>query len=176
MVPCPRVDGIRLRRARYDDGGELGRIEFATWSTTVSPAPRPGPDDGFFDGRRHPDDVLVAETDHRVVGYSILQQEFSVPSHHHVLQLTGLAVSPAYQRSGIGRQLVHGAVRDAGLAGARKVTLRVLASNTAAQILYRATGFVVEGVLRAEFLLDGRYVDDVLMARAPTPPAIERAG
>lgn len=167
MVPCP-ADGIRLRQAHYDDGGELGGIEFATWSTDVSPAPPPRPDDAFFDGRRRPADVLVAEADHQVVGYSLLGQEFPVPSHRHVIQLMGLAVRPAYQRNGIGRQLVHGAVRGAGLAGARKVTLRVLGSNIPAQSLYRATGFVVEGILRAEFLLDGQYVDDVIMARAVT--------
>jgi RimJ/RimL family protein N-acetyltransferase len=38
----------------------------------------------------------------------------------------------------------------------------VLSANTNAQQLYEACGFVVEGVLRAEFLPDGSYVDDVL--------------
>jgi len=32
--------------------------------------------------------------------------------------------------------------------------------------LYESCGFVVEGVLRGEFHVDGRDVDDVLMARA----------
>jgi RimJ/RimL family protein N-acetyltransferase len=40
----------------------------------------------------------------------------------------------------------------------------VLGTNPAARALYEAYGFVVEGVQREEFLLDGRYVDDVLMA------------
>ena len=35
-------------------------------------------------------------------------------------------------------------------------------------LLYEVCGFVVEGILRAEFFLD-RYVDDVLMARLLTP-------
>ena len=56
------------------------------------------------------------------------------------------------------------AVREAGSRGARRLTLRVLAPNTAARGLYEACGFTVEGVLREEFLLEGRYVDDVLMA------------
>ena len=34
----------------------------------------------------------------------------------------------------------------------------------AARGLYEAAGFEVEGVLRGEFLLEGDYVDDVLMA------------
>ena len=54
--------------------------------------------------------------------------------------------------------------------GGRKVTLRVLGPNTRARELYRRCGFVEEGVLRAEFVIDGVAVDDVLMARHLAPP------
>ena len=37
--------------------------------------------------------------------------------------------------------------------------------NRSAIALYRSCGFQPEGVLRAEFYLEGQYVDDVLMAR-----------
>ena len=37
--------------------------------------------------------------------------------------------------------------------------------NPGARRLYERAGFVVEGVLRGEFVLDGVPVDDVLMAR-----------
>ena len=57
------------------------------------------------------------------------------------------------------------AVDAATARGARKLTLRVLASNAIARALYESCGFEVEGILREEFLLEGRYVDDVLMAR-----------
>ncbi|MYV52865.1 GNAT family protein, partial [Streptomyces sp. SID3212] len=50
--------------------------------------------------------------------------------------------------------------------GARRLTLRVLGHNTPARRLYEAEGFAVEGVLPGEFLLDGEYVDDVLMGRS----------
>ena len=40
----------------------------------------------------------------------------------------------------------------------------MLGHNAAARDLYAACGFEVEGVLREFFFLDGRYVDDVLMA------------
>ncbi|WP_143674119.1 GNAT family N-acetyltransferase, partial [Streptomyces caniscabiei] len=43
--------------------------------------------------------------------------------------------------------------------------LRVLGHNTPARKLYESEGFVVEGVLPEEFLIDGAYVDDVLMGR-----------
>ena len=45
------------------------------------------------------------------------------------------------------------------------MSLRVLGSNAVARRLYARCGFVEEGVLRDEFVLDGRFVDDVFMAR-----------
>jgi RimJ/RimL family protein N-acetyltransferase len=40
----------------------------------------------------------------------------------------------------------------------------VLSTNTAAIALYERLGFTCEGVLRREFIIKGRDVDDVLMA------------
>ncbi|MCZ9342980.1 GNAT family N-acetyltransferase, partial [Streptomyces sp. TRM76130] len=37
-----------------------------------------------------------------------------------------------------------------------------------ARRLYESEGFVVEGVLPGEFLLDGGYADDVLMGKSLT--------
>jgi ribosomal protein S18 acetylase RimI-like enzyme len=124
---------------------------------------------GFFTERTLPDDVLVAEVDGVVVGYAKLSQPIALSSYDHELELNGLAVDPHQWRKGVGRRLVEAAVREAGNRGARKLSLRVLSTNTSAGQLYEGCGFVVEGVLRAEFLLAGRYVDDVLMARRLAP-------
>ena len=131
----------------------------------MSPA---GPRDGaatFFDERTTPADVLVAVVDGEVVGYVLVRQSTPLPSHVHVLQIDGLAVHPDSQGRGAGRALVEAAVEEARWRGARKLSLRVLETNARARDLYAAFGFEVEGVLREEFLLDGRFVDDVLMAR-----------
>jgi RimJ/RimL family protein N-acetyltransferase len=42
----------------------------------------------------------------------------------------------------------------------------VLGNNVVARELYARCRFVIEGVLRDEFLLDRHYVDGVLMARS----------
>ena len=76
-----------------------------------------------------------------------------------------LAVDPAARGRGIGEMLLEAAVAEAARRGARKLTLRVLAGNAPARRLYEWAGFTVEGVLKDEFLIEGRYVDDVLMAR-----------
>ena len=110
-------------------------------------------------------DVLVAEHDGVVAGYVRLGEGFGIPAHRHVVVIDGLAVDPDRQRLGIARQLVEAAVAEARRRGARKVTLRVLGPNTGARRVYERCGFVVEGVLRGEFHVDGVDVDDVLMAR-----------
>ncbi len=155
----------QIRRARLADHADLTRLDAATWSTTVTPAPTPEADAAFFDDRRRPDDVLVADVAGGVAGYAIVGQVVPIPSHEHVLELRGLTVHPACQGRGVGRLLVEAAVEEARARGAEKLSLRVLGPNVAARKLYARCGFEVEGVLRAEFLLDGAYVDDVLMAR-----------
>jgi ribosomal protein S18 acetylase RimI-like enzyme len=65
----------------------------------------------------------------------------------------------------VGRALLRAAREEARRQGARRITLRVLGHNTPARTLYESEGFVVEGILPGEFLLDGAYVDDVLMGR-----------
>jgi len=53
--------------------------------------------------------------------------------------------------------------------GKRKLTLRVLSTNAAAIALYERLGFTREGVLRNEFIINGGYVDDILMAKPLQP-------
>jgi ribosomal protein S18 acetylase RimI-like enzyme len=157
---------VDVRAARAADDLALARIDADTWTSEVSPAPaRLG--DGFFE-RNDPADVLVAVVDGQVVGYATVRQWSPIPSHAHVLEINGLAVAPAHQGHGVGRALVQASVTRARQQGARKLTLRVLGTNTRARRLYESCGFEIEGILRAEFLLDGTYVDDVLMARTLT--------
>jgi ribosomal protein S18 acetylase RimI-like enzyme len=160
---------VTIRLARDDDDAALARIDRLTWTSDVSPSPVPPEGRPFFDDRTTTDDVLVADADGHVVGYVRLGQALPLPSHRHVLEIQGLAVDPDRSGHGTGRLLVEAAVAEAARRGARKVTLRVLGPNTTARRLYERCGFVVEGTLRAEFHLDGRDVDDVLMARQLAP-------
>jgi ribosomal protein S18 acetylase RimI-like enzyme len=155
---------VVVRPARPEDAAALRAIDTATWSPQVSPAPLPA-DSPFFNDRVDAHDVLVAEVDGEVAGYTTLAQHFGVPSHKHVLEVNGLAVDPRRQRRGVGKALVEAAVAEAHRRGARKLSLRVLEHNRAARLLYETCGFAVEGVLVDEFLLDGQYVGDVFMAR-----------
>jgi ribosomal protein S18 acetylase RimI-like enzyme len=158
-------DPIEIRVAVAADGEALVAIDRATWSPANSVGPRPTPGQSFFHARRPPADTLVATAGEAVVGYVILARPTALESNRHVLAINGIAVDPRHQRRGVARSLLEAAAREAGSRGARRLTLRVLSTNPAAQGLYESAGFAVEGVLREEFRLDGAYVDDVLMAR-----------
>lgn len=155
---------IDVRPARRGDERALARIDRATWNSLTSPAPPPPREWSFFDERVEIRDVLVAVDGEEVSGYVRLGRATPLGASDHVFVVAGLAVDPARQRQGIGAVLMKAAAEEARARGARRLTLRVLARNESARGLYERAGFVVEGVLRGEFFLDGDYVDDVLMA------------
>jgi ribosomal protein S18 acetylase RimI-like enzyme len=154
---------VSIRRASRADGAALSALDAAVWSPFVSPAPLPPPGREFF-RESDPDSTLVAVVDGAVAGYAKLAPAVDLDSNRHVLELRGLAIDPSMHRRGIGRRLLEEAADEARSRGARRLSLRVLAPNSAARSLYESCGFEVEGVLRGEFLLNGRYVDDVMMA------------
>ncbi|MFI0236573.1 GNAT family N-acetyltransferase [Streptomyces sp. NPDC016845] len=166
-----------VRFAVLDDDEALSRLDRDTWSSlhaVVEPPAPPHPP--FFSGRLGPRDHLVAELHGRVVGYIRLARPTPLPSNAHVRQVQGLAVATAARGHGVGRTLVRAAVEESRRQGARRITLRVLGHNTPARTLYEAEGFVVEGVLPGEFLIDGEYVDDVCMGRSLLGGARRSAG
>jgi ribosomal protein S18 acetylase RimI-like enzyme len=148
-----------IRPATPEDAPALRAIDHDGWSYLHSPVPRPPLEKPF-----ETDLVLVDEREGEIAGYIKRGDIWPLDSVTHVRDIKGLAVAPAFQRQGVGRALLEHVIAEARADGARKVTLRVLGHNTPAQALYKALGFVEEGNLRGLFLLDGTYVDDVLMA------------
>ncbi|MBK3644431.1 MULTISPECIES: GNAT family N-acetyltransferase [Streptomyces] len=153
-----------IRHATLDDEETLGRLDRVTWSPlhSVQPRPRP-PYEPFYNERFGPRDHLVAELDGTVVGYVRLAYPTPLVCNSHVRQIQGLVVAEEARGTGVGRALLRAVREEARRQGARRLTLRVLGHNAPARRLYETEGFVVEGVLPGEFLLEGAYVDDVLM-------------
>jgi ribosomal protein S18 acetylase RimI-like enzyme len=157
-----------VRPARLTDDTALARLSAAAWSAesgfpslienvTQTNAP-------FFGAENPPDAHLVAELNGNVVGYIRLKPPTRLPENAHVMQVQGLAVHPSARRRGIAAMLLTEAMQRLRERGTRKLTLRVLSTNTAAIALYERLGFTCEGVLRGEFIIKSRDVDDVLMA------------
>lgn len=157
---------VRIRAAALEDEPVLAELDRVTWAPDNAVSPRPREGIAFFDLMHPPEQFLVAERAGRVVGFIRMVQPVPLPSGDHVRQIQGFAVHPAEQGQGLGRLLLDAVCAEARRKGARRITLRVLSVNARARRLYEAAGFVVEGVLPEEFLLDGRYVDDVLMGRS----------
>lgn len=158
---------MHIRHATLDDEDTLGRLDRATWSTLHAVAPRPQPPyEPFYGERFGPRDHLVAELDGVLVGYIRLGFPTPLACNAHVRQIQGLVVAEEARGAGVGRALLRAAQEEARKLGARRITLRVLGHNAPARKLYESEGFVVEGVLPEEFLLDGEYVDDVFMGRS----------
>lgn len=159
------VDDLTIRQAVVADESALADLNRAVWSWLSEVTPRPAADAGVFNERRGPDQFLVAERGGRLVGFIRQVPPTALASNQHVRQIQGLAVDPAVRGRGIAQALVEAACAAARDGGARRMTLRVLGHNLPARRLYERCGFTVEGVLPEEMLIDGRYVDDILMGR-----------
>ena len=92
----------------------------------------------------------VARCAETVVGYIIF---YILQEEAHILNI---AVSPAYQRQGIGKYLLASALEMIQADDGREVLLEVAVSNLPAQYLYRQFGFRICGVRKNYY---GRYKD-----------------
>ncbi|GGX72947.1 GNAT family N-acetyltransferase [Streptomyces hiroshimensis] len=159
-----------IRTATEADGTALAELDRRTWSPLHAVQPRPEPPyEPFFTERNRPEQILVAEVGGRLAGYIRLVAPTPLACNAHVRQIQGLAVDDDFRGHGIARALLRAAAEEARRQGAVRLTLRVLGHNAPARSLYASEGFVVEGVLPGEFLLEGAYVDDVMMGRSLTP-------
>ncbi|OAR25489.1 acetyltransferase [Streptomyces sp. ERV7] len=163
------MDEPHIRPSRLSDEAALAALDREVWSPLHSVQPRPEPPFApFFDPANPPAYYLVAEVEGRVAGYLRLVRPTRLDCNGHVRQIQGLAVAGRARGRGVARALLRAAAEESRRQGARRLTLRVLGHNTPARELYASEGFAVEGVLPGEFLLDGTYVDDVLMGRSLT--------
>ncbi len=150
------------------DQAALTDVDALAWSadsgfpSTLAPGAR---DSLFFTTDSPPEAHLVAEIDGAVVGYIRLKPPTRLPENAHVMQVQGIAVHPGARRHGAAGRLLDAAVERLRGRGIRKLTLRVLSTNQTAIRLYERHGFAREGTQLEEFLINGRYVDDILMAR-----------
>jgi ribosomal protein S18 acetylase RimI-like enzyme len=78
--------------------------------------------------------------------------------------LVGMYVRPGYRRSGVGQRLVEAMVEFAA-GRVELIQLVVLRDNDSALRLYTRLGFQQYGIERNALKQEGRYYDEILMAR-----------
>jgi ribosomal protein S18 acetylase RimI-like enzyme len=171
------VTPVEVRVARASDEAQLARLDRISWSPQSGfPSVIQQTGSVFFLTESPPQAFLVGVIDRAVVGYIRLGSPLPLPENAHVIGVLGLAVAPDARRRGVATALLTAAEERARARGARKLSLRTFSTNPQAIQLYTGFGFQREGVLRAEFLIEGQYVDDLLLAKYLTDPSLDQTG
>jgi RimJ/RimL family protein N-acetyltransferase len=90
----------------------------------------------------------------------------------HKGYLWGMYVQPGARNAGVGRKLAE-AVIDYARQNVEILQLDVVSENEAARQLYASLGFVEYGIERKALKQNGRYYDEVLMAKDLTADATD---
>src|SRR5215216_1604926 len=111
---------------------------------------------------RHP--VLVAERAGTVAGWGSLNVFNPRPTYAHVADFS-IYVGREARGAGIGKVLLAALIARAWELGYHKLVLAAFPQNEAGMRLYARFGFREVGVYREQGLLDGVWVDVVIMER-----------
>lgn len=131
-------------------------LDHRIWSSTTTPAKIEWKSVDEYQQRNPEGSQVVALVDNKIVGYLGYHAPTPLETNRHVMEID-IAVHSNFHGLGIGRKLLE--------KGIKKLSLRVLATNTGAIAFYRKCGFKEQGRLVNEFYIDGKYVDDLLMFR-----------
>ena len=113
-------------------------------------------------GPRHP--VIVADADGSVVGWGSLNA-FNPRTAYDWVADFSVYVERLSRGQGIGRRLLDRLIELARAAGYHKMVLAALAKNDAGVGLYTSAGFARVGIYHEQGLLDGHWVDVVIMEK-----------
>jgi len=107
----------------------------------------------------------VAEIDREFVGTLTLAPYFGDLKKTRHVKTLGMGVAKAFRGLGVGSALMEYSFVWARGRRVKKIVLSVFSTNEAAIRLYEKFGFEREGVARQQFLINGRYIDEIMMGR-----------
>jgi len=113
-------------------------------------------------GARHP--VIVAEAEGRVIGWGSLNPFSARPAYQYVADFS-VYVERAWRGKRVGRRLLEGLIEAARGLGYHKMVLAAFPFNESGVALYARMGFTTVGVYHEQGLLDGRWVDTIIMEK-----------
>lgn len=108
--------------------------------------------------------ILVAVEGEHIAGFVALSLFSSRGCYWHVSKLT-IYVRRENRGQGVGSLLLAGVIAAGREQGFRKIILNAFPFNLAAMALYRKHGFRQVGIYEQQGLLDGRWVDVVIMEK-----------
>jgi len=107
--------------------------------------------------------TFVLEDNKKLVGY-IFGNIFTANRKKHCMNLA-IAVLQEYTGKGYGTKLMNTIEKYATNIGITRLELEVSKNNKVAISLYQKIGFKMEGIKRNAFLVNGKYEDELLMAK-----------
>jgi len=107
---------------------------------------------------------IKAEISGEFVGSLSLARYGNLEKSRH-LRVLGMGVSKSLRGMGVGSALMDYAIGWARRKGLEKITLGVFSTNRGAIRFYEKFGFVREGVMKRQFRIQGKYVDEIAMAK-----------
>lgn len=113
-------------------------------------------------GDRYP--VFVADEGGQVVGWASLNVFNPRAAYRHVADFS-VYVERAWRGKGIGSLLLSHLVEEARAIGFHKLVLSAFPFNGQGMALYSKMGFRMVGVYKEQGMLDGRWVDTVIMEK-----------
>ncbi len=164
----PGERAIILRDARAEDAAEIARIYnqgIEERQATLETQPRTPEERAAWlaaRGARHP--ALVALADGEIAGWASLNAFNPRAAYDHVADIS-VYVAREWRGRGVGARLLLGLEERARTLGYHKLVLAGFPFNTAAVRLYTRHGFSTVGVYHEQGLLDGRWVDVLLMEK-----------
>lgn len=102
--------------------------------------------------------VLVLEAADHICGFVLFSRVLDEAT------ILNIAIDPAQQGRGLGRQLLGGVLETMKCDGATRCLLEVRESNTPAQALYKRAGFELDAVRRNYYPTQGGREDALLMS------------
>ncbi|WP_088810945.1 MULTISPECIES: GNAT family N-acetyltransferase [Listeria] len=154
---------MEIRHSKKEDAASMMALEHLVWTPGTTPSEIHFDSPADYLAKNPAGDKFVAVNGDQVVGILGYHSPIPLPSNKHVATLD-IAVHPDYQKQGIASQLMTFLKENAKKEGYTKLQLRVLSKNEKAISFYTKNGFHVEGRLEKEFLINGEYVDDIIMA------------
>lgn len=113
-------------------------------------------------GPRHP--VIVAEDNGPIIGWGSLNQFNARDAYRHVVDFS-IYVERAYRGRGVGKVMLARLIELAREQRYHKMVLSAFPSNSGGMALYERLGFRTVGVYKEQGMLDGRWVDTIVMEK-----------
>ena len=117
-------------------------------------------------GPRHP--VVVADDRGQVVGWGSLNPYSPRECYRHVADFS-IYVDRACRGRGVGKVILARLIELARAHGYHKLVLSAFPTNTSGMALYERMGFRTVGIYKEQGMLDGRWVDTIVMEKLLDP-------